>query len=298
VGVAEAIKAYVQAHLQDPITASAIAKAVGFSQYHATRLFKAETGISPFEYIRGQRLIHSAYALRQGNKRVMDVAFDFTFDSHEGFTRAFSQTFGITPKKYAGFKQPEGWFIPHRYLDRHVKKPEEKNMDENTAVIFTQIVHRPERKLILKRSKNAEDYFEYCQEVGCGQHNNSESWDYLSGIKDALYEPVGVWLPANMRPAGTGLYAHGVEVPIEYAGQIPTDYDAILLEPCNMLVFQGEPYQDAHFEEAVITCMRLIDKFNPEVYGFRYAPELAPRMQLAPWGWRGYIEMRPVKRIA
>jgi len=36
---------------------------------------------------------------------------------------------------------------------------------------------------------------------------------------------------------------------------------------------------------------------NPIVYGYEYADALAPRMQLAPMGWRGYIEMRPVREI-
>ena len=296
-GVAEPIKAYVKAHLQEPITASDIAKAVGYSQYHATRLFKAETGQSPFDYIRCERLIQSAYALRHDKKRVIDVALDFLFDSHEGFTRAFSHTFGITPKKYANFKKPEGWMVPQRYLNRHITKSEEKDMEENTTVIFTQIVERPARKLILKRSKKATHYFEYCEEVGCGDNNNSKPWEFLSKIKEALHEPVGVWLPDNMRPAETGLYAHGVEVSADYAGEIPEDFDVIDLEPCKLIVFQGEPYMDENFEKAVLGCMGRIETFNPEVYGYRYANELAPRMQLEPWGWRGYIEMRPVKEL-
>ena len=86
---------YIKAHLQEPITSSGIAKAVGYSQYHAARLFKEETGLSPFEYIRRQRLIGSAYVLRSGNSKVLDIALDFVFDSHEGFTRAFTNAFGI-----------------------------------------------------------------------------------------------------------------------------------------------------------------------------------------------------------
>jgi len=69
------------------------------------------------------------------------------------------------------------------------------------------------------------------------------------------------------------------------------------LAPCKLLVFQGEPYNDEDFMAAVGICMERIRKFNPEVYGYKYAPELAPRMQLEPWGWRGYIEMQPVMSI-
>lgn len=170
-------------------------------------------------------------------------------------------------------------------------------MSQQTAVIFTQIVERPARKLILRRSKQANEYFAYCQEVGCGTPDAPAPWDILCSIKEALYEPVGVWLPENMRPAGTGVYAHGVEVPFDYAGEIPNGFDVIDLEPCKLLVFQGEPYDDEYYQEAVGNCMGCIGNFNPEVYGYQYADELAPRMQLAPMGWRGYIEMRPIKSM-
>ena len=301
--VADRVKAYIKDHLQDPITANDIAKVTGYSQYHATRLFKAETGQSPFDYIRSQRLIHSAYSLRNSKQRVVDVAFDFVFDSHEGFTRAFSNAFGITPKKYMNYKKPEGWLIPFRYLDHQITNLEEMDMNENMKVIFTQIVERPARKLILKRSKNATHYFEYCEEVGCGSNNNSIVWDYLVTIKEALTEPAGVWLPDNMRKPccgdlkATGIYAHGVEVPVDYIGEIPDDFDIIKLEPCKLIVFQGEPYLDENYEEAGLGCMKLIEKFNPEVYGYQFADEIAPKMQLEPSGWRGYIEMRPIREI-
>lgn len=293
----EKMQIYIKAHLQEPITSSDIAKSVGYSQYYAARLFKEETGLSPFEYIRRERLIQSVHALRNRKLKVLDIALDFVFDSHEGFTRAFTNAFGITPKKYSNLPTPNGWLIPYRYLDRHKSKSEELDMGTKTAIIFTQIMERPARKLILLRSKSATNYFEYCEEVGCGENSMSSPWDILCGIKEALYEPVGGWLPDNMRPEGTGIYAHGVEVPVDYNGDIPEGFDVINLKSCSMLVFQGEPYDDEKFEEAVGICMERIGKYIPEVYGYQYADELAPRMQLAPMGWRGYIEMRPVKNI-
>ena len=215
-GAVEQMQAYIKAHLQEPITSSDIAKSVGYSQYHAARMFKEETGLSPFEYIRRERLIQSAHALRSGKPKVLDIALDFVFDSHEGFTRAFTNAFGITPKKYASHPKPDGWLIPYRYLDRHKNQSEESEMENKTAVIFTQIMERPARKLVLWRSKKATKYFEYCEEVGCDENDNTLPWGFLAGIKEALYEPVGVWLPDNMRPEGTGIYAHGVEVVADF----------------------------------------------------------------------------------
>jgi len=293
----ERMKKHIHQHLHERMTAMDVAKAAGYSQYHATRIFKAATGLSPFEFIRKERLTASAHALRAGKCKVIDVALDFVFDSHEGFTRAFSNAFGISPKKYATRPTPEGWLIPFSYLDRSNSDMEDSKM-KDTAVIFTQIVERPARKLILRRSKAADDYFAYATEIGCGKDNNSsDAWDVLTEIKEALYEPAGVWLPDNMRPEGTGRYAHGVEVPAEFSGVVPDGFDVIDLQPCKLIVFQGEPYDDEFFEQAVGLCMERIGSFNPEVYGYQYAPELAPRMQLEPQGWRGYIEMLPVRSM-
>lgn len=294
----ERMKNFIAANLRHPITARDVAEAAGYSQYHAARVFKAETGLSPFEYVRRERLTAGALELRLRDQTVLDVALDFVFDSHEGFTRAFSNGFGIPPKRFASRPLPDGWLIPYRYLDRARIKRKDLNMTE-TAVIFTQIVERPARKLILKWSKSASGYFEYVEEFGCGEENNSAPWDALVKIKEALYEPVGLWLPENMRPPGTGVYAHGVEVSMEFdLAKVPDGFDVIDLESCRLLVMQGEPFDGNEYLQAVEEGMDRFDSFNPEVYGYEYAPELGPRIQLAPEGWRGHIEMRPVRQVS
>lgn len=100
---------YIQMHLYKEITAKDVANASGYSQYHAARLFKEKMGMSPFEYIRRERLLQSAYSLRNNKVKILDVALDYVFDSHEGFTRAFGKAFGINPKKYANYPIPQGW---------------------------------------------------------------------------------------------------------------------------------------------------------------------------------------------
>ena len=114
--------------------------------------------------------------------------------------------------------------------------------------------------------------------------------------KEALNEPMGVWLPDAMRPEGTGIYAHAVEVPAEYMGEIPEGFDVIELKPCKYLIFQGEPYDDEQFGEAIGEVWSHIKGYNPKVYGYEWDDEIAPRFQFAPMGWRGYIEGRPIKK--
>jgi hypothetical protein len=64
-----------------------------------------------------------------------------------------------------------------------------------------------------------------------------------------------------------------------------------------MMVFQGPPFNDEQFEEAIGDLWDVMDSYDPEIYGFKWADEDGPRFQLAPMGYRGYIEARPVRAI-
>ena len=160
------------------------------------------------------------------------------------------------------------------------------------STIFVQVVDRPARKLILKRGVSAGDYFAYCEEVGC------EVWDVLTAVQQALYEPIGMWLPENLRRPGTSVYAQGVEMAADYSGPIPEGFEIIDLPPCKVMIFQGQPYDDANFQEAIGSVWKTIKTYNPEIFGFQWAEADGPRFQLAPQGYRGYIEGRPVRPLA
>jgi len=294
INAVQRMQSYIETHLHEPITLRGLADAAGYSPWHAAKLFKTLTGKPPFEYIRSVRLSRAAVQLRERKVKVVDVAFDFVFDSHEGFTRAFSNAFGVTPQRYAQEKPPITLFFPNNvreiylaYQNGEYKMSE--SMKSNT--IFVQVVERPARKLILKRGVKATDYFAYCEEVGC------DVWDALTSIKESLYEPIGMWLPENLRSPDTSEYAQGVEVPIDYADPIPEGFECIELPPCKMMIFQGQPYDDAHFEKAIVSLWETMKDYNPEIYGFRWADEDGPRFQLEPQGYRGYIEGRPVREL-
>jgi AraC-like DNA-binding protein len=290
----ERMQSYIETHLTSPITLHKLANAAGYSPWHAAKVFKELTGKTPFDYIRAVRLTRAAFRLRDENVKVVDVAFDFVFDSHEGFTRAFSKQFGITPQKYSKNKPLVRLFLPDNIRETYLamEKGEIKMTEaQKTNTVFVQVVERPSRKLILKPGIKAADYYAYCEEVGCGV------WDVLSGIKKALYEPMGLWLPKNLVKPGTSIYAQGVEMPADYSDPIPEGFDIISLPPCKIMIFQGQPYEDKDFEAAISSLWATIKNYKPEIYGFKWADEDAPRFQLEPQGYRGYIEGRPVRPL-
>ena len=85
---------------------------------------------------------------------------------------------------------------------------------------------------------------------------------------------------------------------MDYAGEIPDGFECIDLDACLYLIFQGEPYDDTHFDEAIGALWNRIAAFDPTIYGYAWDDAAAPRFQLAPMGWRGYIEGRPVRKMS
>ena len=285
---------YVETHLHEPITLKNLADAAGYSPWHAAKMFKELIGKTPFEYVRALRLSKAAMVLRDGGERVVDVAFDFVFDTHEGFTRAFSKEFGISPKRYSKEKKSVKLFMPTRICDYYlmIQKGDLKmDKERKASTVFVQVVERPERKLILLRGIKATHYFEYCEEVGC------DVWGILSSISEALYEPAGFWLPKHLIAEVTSQYVQGVEVPVDYQGEVPEGFDVMTLPHCKMMIFQGEPYEDEKFGEAIEDLWKVMNAYDPKLYGFSYADEDGPRFQLEPQGFRGYIEGRPVRSL-
>lgn len=282
---------YIESHLREEITLEKLAGVAGYVPEHASRLFSRYCGVSPCEYVRARRLSRAALELRDQRKRVLDVALEYAFGSHEGFTRAFSSEFGISPRRYRQTSPPLRLFQPRSAYHTYLRDEKGDDDVEKVQTVFTQVIKRPARKFIVQRGREAADYMEYCEELGC------DVWGVLQSLKGALYEPIGAWLPRKLRKPGTSEYVQGVEVPLDYKGPVPDGMEIIEMEPCHMMVFQGPPYPEEKMGEAINAVWKAIEGFNPTLYGWQWADEDAPRYQLAPIGERGYIEARPVKEL-
>ena len=154
--------------------------------------------------------------------------------------------------------------------------------------VFIQVIEKPARKVLIKRGKKAEDYFAYCEEVGC------DIWGLLMSLKSISGEPVCMWLPEKYIPAGTSRYVQGVEVAENYDGELPEGFDVINLPASKYLMFQGEPFKEEDYADAISDVWSAIDKYDPSAIGYSF-DEDNPRIQLEPRGERGYIELLPIK---
>lgn len=278
---------YIRRNLDGDITMADLARAAMYSPWYSYRLFVQFLNMTPSVYIRRLRLSRSALTLRDRRVKIVDAAFDAGFESVDGYQRAFYREFGCNPYEYSLRPAPIYLFKPYgvKYgkMRRDVPMKEVKN-------VFIQVVEKPTRKVIIKRGREARDYWTYCEEVGC------DVWGLLSSMKSIGGEPVCLWLPPRYVKAGTSEYVQGAEVPADYAGEIPEGFDVIELPACQYIMFQGEPFKEADFGEAIQQVWSAIEKYDPQLIGYRW-DDANPNIQLEPIGARGYIELRPVKSL-
>jgi AraC family transcriptional regulator len=100
---AEATRAieYIEANLFDALTVQRIASNCAASHFHFSRRFSRRQGESVMAYVRGRRLEVAARRLiDEPGTSVVEIALDCRFDSHSAFTRAFTRSFGVSPRVY------------------------------------------------------------------------------------------------------------------------------------------------------------------------------------------------------
>lgn len=277
---------YIAAHLEERITLADLARAACFSPFYSSRIFKELTQYAPADYIRRLRLSKSALRLRDEHCKVIDAAYDAGYDSVDGYQRAFFKEFGCNPSEYSNAPVPLPLFTSYGVKFRELWK-ENKKM-EKIANVFIQVIEKPARKVIVKRGVKATEYWTYCEEVGC------DVWGVLTSMKSLCGEPVCLWLPESYRKTGTSEYVQGVETEKEYNGAVPEGFDIIDLPAAKYLMFQGEPFAEEDYCEAIEAVQTSMNRYDPSIIGLSW-DDSNPRIQLEPRGERGYIELRAVK---
>jgi AraC family transcriptional regulator len=90
---------YIESHFGADLALGDVAAAAGVSPFHLTRVFQAATGWPVVRYLRARRLSEAGRELAAGAGDILGVALSAGYSSHEAFTRAFREQFGVTPEE-------------------------------------------------------------------------------------------------------------------------------------------------------------------------------------------------------
>ncbi|WBW96695.1 helix-turn-helix domain-containing protein [Oceanirhabdus sp. W0125-5] len=91
---------YIEEHIKEDISLEDLSALCYYSTHHYHRVFQSVIGIPVTDYIRKRKLSVAAKEIIETDKKIIDIAMDYGFNSHETFSRAFKRIFDITPNAY------------------------------------------------------------------------------------------------------------------------------------------------------------------------------------------------------
>lgn len=120
---------YIEEHLAEEIKIENLAKLAALSQFYYQRLFSRLVKKPVNEYVKLRRLAKAAEALQDKSRRILDIALDLGFSSHETLTRTFRDAFGMTPEEYRAHPVRLNNFVKPQLLLHY------KLVDENVPLV-------------------------------------------------------------------------------------------------------------------------------------------------------------------
>ncbi|UCI10630.1 helix-turn-helix domain-containing protein [Mesorhizobium sp. B1-1-8] len=92
--------AFMEAHLQEPFDLAQVARGVGMSEFHFSRLFKKATGLSPSHHFIRQRVARAQRLLQETDTSIIEVAMAVGYTSPSHFAQIFRRETGLSPRDY------------------------------------------------------------------------------------------------------------------------------------------------------------------------------------------------------
>ena len=94
------VHAFVQAHIDQPISVLDLALHFGVSREHLTRIFAQHGASAPYQYILSSKIAAACSLLHAGVLTVKEVSGNLGFENVAHFARAFKRIMRCTPSEY------------------------------------------------------------------------------------------------------------------------------------------------------------------------------------------------------
>lgn len=94
--------AYLHSHAAEQVSRWQVAEAVHVSEDYLTRIFRRETGVSPWDYLIRCRIERAVKLLRTTGMTISEVAFRTGFQDQAYFCRVFKKIMGDSPGRMRG----------------------------------------------------------------------------------------------------------------------------------------------------------------------------------------------------
>ena len=241
----DVIDLYIKKNDSESLSLGHLSKESGYSEFYISKKFKEISGMQFRDYLRYRRLAFSLKELRDTESRILDVALQYGFSSHEAFTRSFKEAYGITPSEYRRHPGPVALRTIIKPFDCYLSEIGVSHMENSEQKIKTYYVTIC---VLLDSIKSKLD------DMG-GSEANSGNGQIMAYIN----EPDG-------RICSWGIplaECYGVRLPADYDGDIPPQMLLIDVPEGEYLVFEHGPFdferENQSVEEKIEAAMKAYD---------------------------------------
>lgn len=269
----------IQNHQDAPLSLRTLADRMGYSEYYISRKFSELSGMTFRDYYRYRRLAFALKALRDSNEGILKIALQYGFSSHEAFTRAFREAYGMSPSEYRCHPVPVALRTLIRPFDCYLMehgKPRENASSGNVKTYFVTI---PAHQFLHIRNYESIGYWDFWQkqslipgqdcETICGlldsipgklddlggTENNSGSGQIMAFLNDPAGRICSWGIPLAE--------CYGVRLPLSYDGEIPPQMQFMQVPEGEYIVFEHGPFdfetENAAVEKKIEAAMATFD---------------------------------------
>lgn len=303
----------IREHRDEALTLRALSGRLGYSEFHMTRKFREISGMSFREYLRRRKLAFALKEVRDSRRSFLDIALDYGFSSHEAFTRAFGDTYGVTPSQYRRDPRPVVLRTKINPFDRYFFGLGEIGMVKSADGVKTYFITIPAHKFLHVKNYESNGYWDFWQ-----KQNQIPGQDYetvcglLDSIKGKLDDSGGS--EANCGSGQIMAYINdprgrfcdwgiprtecwGVRLPAGYQGEVPPQMLLADIPEGEYIVFEHGPFdyeqENRTVEEKIEQAMASFD-FSGSGYCLDTTPGRIMYFYFDPGQYFKYI--RPVRK--
>ena len=274
---------WIDAHLEKEATLTDMAREIGYSPAYCSMQFHRMTGLTLREYAMQRRLYRAALAIRETEARLIDIALDCGYATHEALSVAFRRAYGVTPAEY----RRSGCLIPLPLPFCSQKKGGEHMLTEPNIRVEYIPAHR---YLGVFRSSVQMD-----ERIWPGHDCDlvTHTVESLSHLADTIVtaHTAGWRMMSNERRQ-----FYGLGVPVDYAGPEPAGFELVDVPGSYYQVVSHPPFDYAADNDEVMRRVESMAFDAPcAVQGFRWAQSGLCYQRHYPEG-HGYMVLRPIER--
>lgn len=298
----------------ESLTLRFLSKKLGYSEFYTTKKFKEILGMTFRDYLRQRKLAFAFKEVRDNNKSIIEIAFDYGFSSHEAFTRAFKSTFGITPSDYRKDPIPIVLRTKLTPYDRYFLGLEEIVKIKKSDNVKTYFVTISAHKFLYIENKESNGYWDFWDKQ---KDIKGQDYETICGLLDSVKGKLDDYSGEEANSGSGQLMAYisnpegrlcdwgfsrtecyGARLPSNYQKAIPSQMKLMDIPESEYLVFEHGEFdyeqENRSVEEKMEIAMETFD-FNETGYTYDTSVGRIMYFYFDPSKYWKYI--RPVKKI-